>query len=90
MPSNNGNGNGSLNISDVDKCMAHSGMNAKINILLVLSSVATILLGITLPMLTQISSNVAANKVEINYLKKDADKMETRLDGLEHIWRTGE
>lgn len=72
-----------------EQCTAHSGLNAKINVLIVLSSIVTICAGISIPMLSSIQSEVAKNTERSISAEKERDKMEERIRVLERVSREG-
>ena len=58
------------NIQIHEVCVAHSGLNAKINIIVALSSLAfTAMITVIIPMLMSIQSNVATNTEKIEHLR---------------------
>lgn len=65
---------------NVTGCLAHSGFATKINMLLVLSSIATMLMGAAFPMLISISSEVALNREKVTRVQKDVERVEKRFD----------
>jgi hypothetical protein len=66
-------------------CTAHSGLNIKINLLLILSTLATLLLGLSVPMLSTIQSSVAANTVAVKRAEIDFEKLDNRVRHLEQL-----
>lgn len=64
-------------------CLAHSGMATKINILLILSSIATLLMGAAFPLLVSISAEVAKNTSNIAHNERQVDDIALRVRSLE-------
>ena len=64
-------------------CLAHSGLNTKINLLLVLTSIATLAVTIAVPMLSNIQKDVATNSSSLGKVEKRQDKLEDRVLKLE-------
>ena len=72
------------NIQIHEECVAHSGLNTKINIIVALSSLAfTAMITVIIPMLISIQSNVATNTERIEHVREHQWDIEKRTRKLE-------
>jgi len=70
-----------------DDCTAHSGLNARVNVQIILSGIATVMLGILLNVAVGLRSDVNANiekaNGDIRLLSQKVEVLAWRIDRLE-------